>query len=271
MTTSSAAKDFGPIRDDYAFFETHATEAAEDLAAYLPGFRDALARRLAAIDARGTESATSERCRVLDFGCGPGGFSTKFLDGLGCLPDRLTLTLVDPQPSYLDGATESIARYSTLPLRRSAVLPPDAAGTFDLILANHVLYYVPDLDETLPALVRSLAPGGLFQTAIAGRENPLIQFWIAAFAMLGRPVPYHMAENVADAFNRHGIRAATRSVPYSLVFPDSPENRTRILRFLLGEHFAELPESTLLCLFDPYATADTITIKTSSRHFIVTA
>jgi hypothetical protein len=28
--TKSPAKDFGPIADDYAFFETHATEAERD-------------------------------------------------------------------------------------------------------------------------------------------------------------------------------------------------------------------------------------------------
>ena len=31
---ATPAKDFGPIRDDYAFFEEHSTEATADLAGY---------------------------------------------------------------------------------------------------------------------------------------------------------------------------------------------------------------------------------------------
>lgn len=32
--SKNPAKDFGPIADDYAFFETHATEAEQDVRAY---------------------------------------------------------------------------------------------------------------------------------------------------------------------------------------------------------------------------------------------
>ena len=32
----TSIKNFGPIRDDYLFFEEHATEAAEDVRTYLP-------------------------------------------------------------------------------------------------------------------------------------------------------------------------------------------------------------------------------------------
>ncbi len=267
----TAAKDFGPIRNDYAFFEEHATEAADDLAAYLPGFHDAMARRLAALGSAGSSRSPSDRCRVLDLGCGPGTFSAKFLRGLGCPPDRLALSLVDPQPLYLSQATAALVASSTSPIRSSATLPPDAAKSFDLILSNHVLYYVADLDTTVPALVEALAPGGIFQTAIAGHDNPLIQFWVTAFAMLGRPVPYHTAESVAAVLDRHRITAATCTVPYDLVFPDSSENRACILRFLLAEHYALLREPDMLRLFDPFASGGRITINTCSHHFVVTA
>jgi len=271
MMAANAAKDFGPIRDDYAFFEEHATEAADDLAAYLPGFHDAMTRRLTACGAAVPAGSPSSRNRVLDFGCGPGTFSAKFLRRLGCPPDRLALSLVDPQPLYLGQAASALAGFTTSPIRSSAMLLPDAARSFDLILSNHVLYYVADLDTSVPAIVEALAPGGIFQTAIAGHDNPLIQFWVAAFAMLGRPVPYHTAESVAAVLDRHHITAATNTVPYDLVFPDSPENRARILRFLLAEHYALLPGADLLRLFDPYASSGTITIKTSSHHFVVNA
>lgn len=271
MMAANAAKDFGPIRDDYAFFEEHATEAANDLAAYVPGFHDAMTRRLTALGAAAATQSPGDRCRVLDFGCGPGTFSAKFLRRLDCPPDRLALSLVDPQPLYLGQAASSLAGFTTLAIRSSASLPSDAVRSFDLILSNHVLYYVADLDTTIPAIVEALAPGGIFQTAIAGHDNPLIQFWVAAFAMLGRPVPYHTAESVAAALDRHGITASTSTVPYDLIFPDSHDNRDRILRFLLAEHYPLLPQADLRRLFDPYASSGTIAIKTCSHHFVVTA
>lgn len=270
-TSSTAAKDFGPIRDDYAFFETHATEAEEDLAAYVPGFREVMTRRVAEIDSQAAHRAGGERCRVLDFGCGPGTFSGKFLDRLGCPADRLALTLVEPQPLYREQAAACLARFSTAPIRAFESLPEDGVGVFDVILANHVLYYVTDLDAVVPAIVRGLAPGGMLQTAIAGHDNPLIRLWVTAFAMLGRPVPYHTAESVDATFARHGIGATTSTVPYRLEFSDTPGNRASILRFLLGEYFAMLDEGALRSLFDPYARAGRILIETCSHHFAVTA
>jgi trans-aconitate 2-methyltransferase len=270
-TSSTAAKDFGPICDDYVFFETHATEAEEDLAAYLPRFREAMTRRVAELDSHAAEHAANQRCRVLDFGCGPGTFSGKFLKRLGCPADHLALTLVEPQPLYREQAAAALARFSTAPVRAFAALPERKAGIFDLILANHVLYYVTDLDTVVPAIAQALAPGGVFQTAIAGHDNPLIQFWVAAFRMLGRPVPYHTAESVATTFARHAIPVTTCTVPYRLEFPDTPANRASILRFLLGEYFAMLEEDTLRSLFDPFAHAGAITIDTCSHHFVVTA
>ncbi len=63
--SKNPAKDFAPIADDYAFFETHATEAANDSEAYV--------QRLA-----GSVPAAGP-IRLLDFGCGSGTFTANFL------------------------------------------------------------------------------------------------------------------------------------------------------------------------------------------------
>ncbi len=89
--------------------------------------------------------------------------------------------------------------------------------------------------------------------------------------MLGCSVPYHTAESVAAVFDTHGIPATTHIVSYRLAFPDSSENRSRILRFLLGDYYPLLPEDELRSLFDPYAAAGSITIDTVQQHFVVTA
>lgn len=253
--SDNPAKDFGAIADDYSFFERHATEAREDVRAYAEELSGLL--------------PASGVVRMLDFGCGTGGFTEQFLDALGWPSECVALTLVEPVDSARRQAVERLASRSGTPIVDSATLPAEGAGPFDLILANHVFYYVPNLREELAKLVRSLADGGAFVTAIAGRSNALIHFWIAAFAELGRDVPYHVAENMEEALQELGASYAKRSVEYELTFEDSEANRMRILRFLLADHLPLLPRGFLLRMFDRYACEGKMEIRTTSEHILI--
>ncbi|QDT74904.1 class I SAM-dependent methyltransferase [Lacipirellula limnantheis] len=253
--SENPAKDFGAIADDYSFFERHATEAREDVRAYAEELRGRL--------------PTTGVVRMLDFGCGTGTFTERFLDELGWAPERVALTLVEPVDAVRRQAVERLASRSGTPIVESATLPAEGAGPFDLILANHVFYYVPNLRAELAKLIGSLVAGGTFVTAIAGRSNALIEFWIAAFGELGREVPYHVAEDVEGALQELGASYAKRSVAYELVFEDSEANRMRILRFLLADYLPLLPREFLVGLFDRYACDGQIEIRTASEHYVV--
>lgn len=257
--SDSPAKDFGPIRDDYAFFESHSDEAEADLAQY----REPAA---AVLRARGAAPL-----RVCDFGCGPGGFSARFLRQLGCPPARLQLTLVEPQPLYREAAVATLAPFTTQPIAAHAALPDGARAAFDLIVANHCFYYVTGFADVVPGLLRSLAPGGALLAAFAGRENALLRMWDACFAMLGEPMPYHTAEDLDLLLARLGRTAIGGRAPYHLRFPDTPADRWRILRFLMAERAARLPAAAALALFDPYARDGRIDLPTEHRHFAVRA
>jgi hypothetical protein len=71
--SETSSKHFGSIRDDYAFFLQHSTEAEAGLRAYVPHIHGL---------AMGDESYW-----MLDFGCGDSGFTTKDVEialaGLG--------------------------------------------------------------------------------------------------------------------------------------------------------------------------------------------
>jgi hypothetical protein len=58
-------------------------------------------------------------------------------------------------------------------------------------------------------------------------------------------------------------------VGYQLTFPDTEENRMRIIRFLLAEHLDRLPRRPLLDVFDRYAHSGRIRIQTVSHHFTI--
>jgi SAM-dependent methyltransferase len=253
--SENPAKDFGAIVDDYSFFERHATEAREDVRAYAEEVSGLL--------------PASGVVRMLDFGCGTGGFTVRFLDEVGWKPDRVALTLVEPVDTVRRQAVARLARRTAGPLVDAKTLPDGDGGRFDLILANHVFYYVPDLRGELAKLIASLSESGVFVTAIAGQTNSLIEFWTAAFRQLGREVPYNVAEDLEAALQELGANYAKRSVAYELAFDDTEENRMRILRFLLADYLPLLPRELLLGLFDRYARGGRIEIRTASEHFAV--
>jgi trans-aconitate 2-methyltransferase len=247
------AKDFGEIADDYEFFVAHATEAQEDARAYTAQL--------------GQIVPPGGIVRMLDFGCGSGDFTARLLGEVGWLPERLRLTLVEPVESIRRQAIARLERFTESAISESSSLPPDLVARFDVVLSNHVLYYVPELSAVLRQLAGALAPMGVLLAAIAGLHNVLIQFWLAGFTLLDREVPYNTSEDVEDALRELGMNYEKQQVAYELRFPDTEENRMRIVRFLLADHLADMPHRPLLDMFDRYSKAGRIEIQTASDHY----
>lgn len=253
--SNNPAKDFGPIAEDYSFFESHATEAIADVRAY--------GERLRGVgDSAGT-------IRMLDFGCGSGTFTLRLLEHMQWRPERLRLTLVEPVETARRAAVERVRQFSAVPVTAIATLPDEIVDRYDVILANHVLYYVPELQSQLAKLIGSLSATGVFTAAIAGRTNTLIEFWKVGFGLLGRDIPYHVSEDVESSLRALGVDYDKRQVGYELSFPDTEENRMRIIRFLLADYLPQMPQDPLLHLFDPYSQSGRIEIRTASDHFTI--
>jgi SAM-dependent methyltransferase len=249
----NTAKDFDEIAGEYAFFEQHATQAQEDARAYQA--------HVAAI------KPADGIVNLLDFGCGSGTFTVRFLEHTGWPPERLRLTLVEPTESVRRKAVVRLARFTASPLVESSALPIAFDRRFDIVLANHVFYYVPDLAGTLSQLIAALGPAGVFLVAISARTNVVSKLWIAGFQGLGRDVPYHTSEDVETALQALHANYEKHQVPYELSFPDSAENRMRILRFMLADHLAQMPQRPLLAWFDQFSHAGRIEIHTDSDHY----
>jgi len=249
------SKDFGPISDDYLFFLEQSTEAEEDLRAYMP--------HVQALTAGGGPIS------MLDFGSGPGRFSSQLLALARLSPDRLRLALVEPEETYRRQAARQLQPLTVHPVQAWPELPPHLQAHFDLVLANHVFYYVPNLDEVLTRLLRALPPSGLFLAAMAGRSNILIQFTAYCFDLINLPYPYHTAEDLEVSLAGQGEVYCKQEVQYELVFPDAEENRLKIMRFLLGSYFDEIPRQAMADLFSPYAHAGQIVLQVGHDHFVL--
>jgi SAM-dependent methyltransferase len=253
--SETSSKPFGPIRDAYAFFQQHATETEADIRAYLPHILGV--------------ALGDGPLRLLDFGCGDGGFTAALLGNICVPPARLRLALVEPDDVYRHQAVEQLQPYSTQPVWAWPALPPHLHAGFDLVVANHVLYYVPDLDGTLLALLGALATPGLLLAAMAGRANTLARLCLHCCDVLGKPFPFHTAEDCEAALARLGAACSMEAVQYELVFPDAAENRLTMGQFLLGGDVHAIPRPALLQCFDPYAHAGQIAMQLVHQHFIV--
>ena len=109
--------------------------------------------------------------RVLDIGCGPGWFWQEVMPNL---PPDLHLTLADKSEGMVREARE---RCGSLPLgslttqQADASAMPFADGSFDVVLAMHMLYHVPDPSRATAEMFRVLRPGGTLAVTTNGKGN----------------------------------------------------------------------------------------------------
>jgi ubiquinone/menaquinone biosynthesis C-methylase UbiE len=107
------------------------------------------------------------QCSILELGCGAGHLWTTNLDRL---PPGWTVCLSDASAGMLAQARanlgESAARSSFRQVDARAI--PFADGSFDAVIANHMLYHVPDRAKALAEIRRVLKPGGRLYTSTVG-------------------------------------------------------------------------------------------------------
>ena len=107
---------------------------------------------------------------VLELGCGPGDLWHKNADRI---PEQWQITLSDFSPGMLQEAQRNLQHVPhTFTLRHiDAQAIPFADASFDALIANHMLYHVPDRALALAEIARILKPGGVLYAASNGRTN----------------------------------------------------------------------------------------------------
>lgn len=132
--------------------------------------------------------AAPQEARVLELGTGP---DTLWRECAAQIPPTWDLTLTDLSDGMLAEAKETFQNLSVKPTFRSvdAQEIPFEENTFDLVIANHMLYHVPDLDKAVSEVRRVLKPGGLFCAATNGGEHmleldELINDWLSDYGVV---------------------------------------------------------------------------------------
>ena len=128
-----------------------------------------------------------EGVSVLEIGCGLGRL---WLENCRRVKRSWNITLADFSSGMLEQAradlSESVSGFNfqladiqDLPFRD---------GSFDGVIANHMLYHVPDLEKGLSEVRRVLKSSGIFYAATNG-INHMVKLWHLMSEFLGVPVP----------------------------------------------------------------------------------
>ena len=108
--------------------------------------------------------------RILELGCGPGHFWKMNLDSI---PEGCQITLSDLSPGMLQEAINNLGG-SSQPFAfqiTDAQSIPCEASSCDIVIANHMLYHVPDRPRAFSEIHRILKPAGYFYATTNGKTH----------------------------------------------------------------------------------------------------
>jgi SAM-dependent methyltransferase len=167
--------------------------------------------------------------RVLEIGCGTGNV---WRENAERVPEGVELTLTDLSPGMLEQAR---VRLSGLPLAISlqpadAQSLPFADASFDVVIANHMLYHVPDRARALREVARVLRPGGRFLagtnawTHLMELRELLTRFGVDTALLPGLRDPFgfdleHAAEEISAVLDVVGVERRTSALEIRDVAP----------------------------------------------------
>ncbi|MGC9357174.1 MAG: class I SAM-dependent methyltransferase, partial [Anaerolineae bacterium] len=123
-----------------------------------------------------------DECRILELGGGPGKLWSENLDRI---PTEWQITVTDFSAGMVAEAVKNLASHPrpfTFKIVDAQRVPFDDA-TFDAVMANHMLYHVPDREQALSEMRRVLKPGGHFYASTVG-ETHMQELWDMAESLV---------------------------------------------------------------------------------------
>lgn len=108
--------------------------------------------------------------RILELGCGDG---TLWTENLSLIPEDISITLSDISSGMLRDARRAIGSSDTRFAFRAFDCKkiPYKDESFDLVIANHILFYCDDIPAVLKEVCRVLSPGGHFLCSAYGKAH----------------------------------------------------------------------------------------------------
>lgn len=184
----------------------------------------------------------SADARALEIGCGPGYLWRENSQSV-YISDHLILS--DLSEGMLEEAREALSKFSSFSYTViDAQDIPFPMSFFDVVIANHILFHVPDISKSLVEIKRVLKPGGCLYASTNGRVH-LAEFhaWKTKYFQeefstdLENPADRFGLENGENQLRQYFSRIEL--VPYldQLLIPDIDP----IIRYLKSWFGSDLP------------------------------
>ncbi len=109
-----------------------------------------------------------EESKLLELGCGLGGF---WHSNRERVPGSWHITLTDFSPGMLQETRKLLGEERFAYEVADAQKLPFADASFNAVIANHMLYHIPDLPRALSEIRRVLKPSGHFYATTFGRKH----------------------------------------------------------------------------------------------------
>ena len=189
-----------------------------------------------------------EGMKVLELGCGTGSMWA----GKGDLIAKCSkLILSDFSEGMLEKAKETLREFEGIEYRVIDIQDiPFEDGTFDVVIANMMLYHVPDLQKSLREVQRVLKNDGIFYCASYG-ENGIMEYVGSLFAEKKKDNPNYSftLQNGGAKLSKVFSQVTRLNYLDSLAVTD-PEDLADYVYSLTGmSSLKEIPRETMLNVF----------------------
>ncbi len=207
-----------------------------------------------------------EGCRILELGCGTGGLWKK-----RTLPEGAELILTDFSAGMLQSARENLAGMENVTFRQADIQDiPYPDGGFDTVIANMMLYHVPDRNRGIAEVRRVLKSGGIFACATSG-ENGIAEFVRELFAdshsITPVKVPFTL-QNGAELLKRHFSHVEIRRYEDHLEVTE-PSDLVRYIRTLGAmADFSSVTDEEMLDTFERHMENGVLTVPKEYGTFL---
>ncbi len=209
-----------------------------------------------------------EGMKVLELGTGTGDM-WKGKDDLISKCDKLVLS--DFSEGMLDTAKKNVGERTNIEYRQIDVQNiPFEDGSFDIVIANMMLYHVPDIDKAVSEIGRVLKSDGVFYSATYGEHNfnDIIAEW---FGLAGENyAPNHLftLQNGSDILGKEFADIEVRRYEDSLHVTDL-EDLADYLQSLKALHsIGTMKRDDIIKLLLPHAEGGAIDLQKEYGTFI---
>ena len=164
--------------------------------------------------------------RVLELGCGPGDL---WVENLERMPEGWSPTLTDASLGMVREAEDRLESDRRFAFRVADALEiPFEDRIFDAVVANHMLYHVPDRARVYSEIARVLKPGGTLYAATNGEGHMRETGWMKrildpahpADSATERPLDFAL-ENGAEQFSPWFAEISLRRYEDALVVTEA--------------------------------------------------